>query len=324
MAEKRVQIVRDFKAPVKAGTHFRLICMTGENKGLTYYINAKRIVMGRSDKADIQVLDTKSSREHVELKRVGNTFVATDLGSQNGIVVNDLKVTQHQLAPNDSLIIGQTVYKYSVVNIASLEAVIESTEDDDDDEDEEEIKPKKKSSKLRLILIAVILIGGAMVLMDDSPEPSKKKKIKRNDISDVSDTLSRQLRAQQKEMDKDLEVKLSTIIHRGLREYREGNYYRAMTEFNMALVLSPKHGNASFYLQKTKQKLDEEIEANFLKAKREVDAIKYREAIVSYCTIIRLLGNNISDQRSKDALDRIEEIEEKIGLDKGEIKCFEK
>ncbi|MCK5883036.1 MAG: FHA domain-containing protein [Bacteriovoracaceae bacterium] len=329
MAERSVQIVRDFRAPVKSGTHYRLICMTGENKGLTYYINAKRIIMGRSDTADIQVLDTKCSREHVELKKVGTTFVVTDLGSQNGIVVNDLKVTQHQLSPNDSLIIGQTVYKYGVVNVASLEEVVQEEADDDDDDDdeyeeEEDNNPKKKKSKVRLILIVVILLGGAIMLMDDSSGPEKKVRNKKNDITDVSDSFSKQMRSQHQRMDKDLEIKLSTIVHRGLREYREGNYFRAMTEFNMALVLSPKHGNASFYLQKTKQKLNAEIEANFLKAKREVDAIKYREAFVSYCTVIRLLGNNISDKRSKDALERIEEIEEKIGLEKGEIKCFEK
>ncbi len=328
MAEKKVQIVRDFKAPVKPGTHFRLVCMTGENKGLSYYLNGKRIVMGRSDQADIQVLDTKSSREHAELKKIGNTFVATDLGSQNGIVVNDLKVTQHQLTNNDTLIIGQTVYKFNRIDVASLEAVPEDDDENDDFDDEEEEssssgKGKKKSSKVRLLIIGLILLAGAMFLLDDSEPPKKVKKGPRNDITDVSNSLSEQLRKQQSDIDKELEKKLSAIVHRGLREYREGNYYRAMTEFNMALVLSPKHSQASFYLQKTTQKLDAEIELNFLKAKREVEALKYMEAIVSYCTVVRLLGNNISDQRSKDALERVSEIEEKMGLDKGEVKCIE-
>lgn len=62
-----------------------------------------------------------------------------------------------------------------------------------------------------------------------------------------------------------------------------------------ALVLSPKHGQASFYLQKAKQNLDEEIESHFLKAAREVSALKYSQAAVSYCSVVRLLGKNIND-----------------------------
>ena len=106
MSERAVVIAKDFKLPVKPGRYFRLVCMTGSNKGSVYYLHAARLIMGRGEKADIQVLDTKSSREHAELSKVGENYVVTDLGSHNGIVVNDLKVTQHQLSNNDKLIIG--------------------------------------------------------------------------------------------------------------------------------------------------------------------------------------------------------------------------
>ncbi|MEI8347780.1 MAG: FHA domain-containing protein, partial [Pseudomonadota bacterium] len=91
--------------------------MTGEKKGVTYFLKEKRAIMGRSEKADIQIFDVKASREHIELARVGNTYVLTDLKSQNGVMVNDLKVTQYTLKEGDKIIIGHTVYKFNDLKI---------------------------------------------------------------------------------------------------------------------------------------------------------------------------------------------------------------
>lgn len=74
---------------------------------------------------------------------------------------------------------------------------------------------------------------------------------------------------------KDVQAKIEEIIHRGLREMREGNYFRAMAEFNLALVMNPNNGRASFYMNKTKQALEREIEGNMIKARRDKEALKY-------------------------------------------------
>ncbi len=336
MVEKAVVLAKDFKLPTKPGRYCRLVCMTGTNKGMVYYLHAARIVLGRGDKADIQVHDTKCSREHAELTKLADSYVVTDLGSHNGIVVNDLKVTQHQLKNNDKLIIGQTVYKFGQVHVESEEEKLaklsdqKNASDEEDDEEQEEQsfsgsaqKAKPKGNTLRLAIIGAVVVLGALFLFDDSDTKPKSESKKATRITDTDDSFSKHLRQNEMEKDKELEDKLSAIIHRGRRELREGNYYRAMNEFNMALVLSPKHGQASFYLQKAKQNLDEEIESHFLKAAREVSALKYSQAAVSYCSVVRLLGKNINDTRLQDAQNRIAELEEKMGLVKGEIKCIE-
>lgn len=327
MVERAVVIAKDFKLPSRPGRYCRLVCMTGTNKGAVYYLHALRLIMGRGEKADIQVLDNKCSREHAELSKVGENYVVTDLGSHNGIVVNDLKVTQHQLSNNDKLIIGQTVYKYGQITVqseADKEKEVTLDENLDDVDDHVETKKTGGNKLFRLILIGLVLVLGAFLLFDDQPvQSANKKSANPIRVSDTDESFSKHLRQQEMVKDKELEDKLSAIIHRGRRELREGNYYRAMTEFNMALVLSPKHGQASFYLQKSKQQLDEEIEAHFFKAVREVSSLKYSQAIVSYCSVIRLLGKNINDARHQDAINRISELEEKMGLVKGEIKCIE-
>ncbi|GAA1126530.1 DUF3662 and FHA domain-containing protein [Citricoccus alkalitolerans] len=63
-----------------------------EIDGRKYGINADSVVLGRSADADILVEDTGVSRRHLEIITRGSTVMAVDLGSTNGIYVNDRKV----------------------------------------------------------------------------------------------------------------------------------------------------------------------------------------------------------------------------------------
>lgn len=331
MSEKTpVKIVKSHKAPKEPGRYYRLLCMTGKNKGLSYFINSKRIVMGRSDKADVQVIDGKSSREHAELALVGDQYVLTDLGSQNGVIVNDLKVSQHRLADNDKIIIGQTVYKYNQIKVEKAELPVAVEEEDDLEEYEEEEeettskkskkKPKKKKNNMVLILVAVL--GAVFLLPDDGGQKQKPKKsgqaigdVKPERIA-LSDPRNNEIE------DRDVRDKLRAFIHRGQREYREGNYFRAIEQFELALILVPNHVDASFYLRKTKESLKEYLESIKAKAQQDQDALKYRSSLNQYCAIISFLQDYPEDERYKEAEKQIELLEEKLGLEKGEFKCY--
>jgi tetratricopeptide (TPR) repeat protein len=123
--------------------------------------------------------------------------------------------------------------------------------------------------------------------------------------------------------DAETKRKFISILHEGQREVREGNYFRAIEDFNRALQLMPNNGQASYYLSKAKQKLDEEIEKNFLKGKNEYDSKKYTEAIASYCAVEQLIQNYPNDERYLNAVAKITAIEAELGKEPGEIKCFE-
>ncbi len=324
---KNVLVLKHFEAPKKVGQHFRLLCMTGKNKGESYFITGNRIVIGRSDKVDIQVFDTKSSREHAEVTKVGNDFVVTDLKSQNGIMVNDLKVTQTKLKDGDKLIVGQTVFRFGKVEVADTEAPSKvkasgGSSIEDSFHSATEDAPKKKS-KAPLMLIVGALVVGYLLMDDGDYEKTKARSEKVNlRLNDLGEDFSATIKKKQLAEDKDLQEKLDAIFHRGLREEREGNYYRAINEFNLALILSPNNSRASFYRSKTIQRLDETIETNFINARRQADALKFRGAATSYCQIIRLLQNTPEDQRYKDAKANVTEIEKTLGLNDGEINCL--
>ena len=347
-----VKITRDLKPPEAAGVHYRLLCMTGKNKGLSYYLKGKRAIMGRSDEVDVQVIDAKSSREHAELTLVNGAYVLTDLGSQNGVIVNDLKISQHVLEDGDKIIIGQTVFKFNILRVEDVLSLVENGDDNDEEDDEEGDDEENESSNLKRLPSPGsgkkekkskdgkkkkksegkagnrkgLIYGVAILLVVLVLLPSEETK-KQDNASSEPKELNTAVFAPggatpQREEDREIEVKLNAVLHRGLREFREGNYFRAIEEFNFALLMSPNHGRATFYLNRTRQRLDEEIELNFFKARQETDALKYDAAIVSYCSIIRLLRDYKDDERYKESEKGIEDIKLRMGYDLNEDRCF--
>lgn len=317
---KNVLALKHFEQPPEEGTWWRLMCLTGQTKGETYVLTGNRIVLGRSDKADIRVLDIKSSREHAEITKVGGEWVVTDLGSQNGIVVNDQKITQTKLKEGDKLVIGQTVYKFAKVEVKSKKP----SKPIEEESSKEESSPTG-NKRLSALLSVVIAVGiGMIVLSEDPVAPGRRKVVDKSNVKDVSDEYLRLIQQRKLSEDKNQKLKLNTIFQRGLREYREKNYFRAINEFNLALILNPNDPLADFYLRKTKEELDKVIADHFVKGTRDEEGLHYQSALVSYCAVIRLLNDYDSDPRYKTAEENIKNLEAKMGLETGESNCTKK
>ena len=63
--------------------------------------------VGRHGEADILLDDVTVSRRHVEVERIGDRYVARDVGSLNGTWLNGQRVDTAELADGDELQIGR-------------------------------------------------------------------------------------------------------------------------------------------------------------------------------------------------------------------------
>jgi pSer/pThr/pTyr-binding forkhead associated (FHA) protein len=321
---KNVVVLKNFEVPKHEGVHVRLICLTGSNKGQAYLLSGLRIVIGRGDNVDIKLDDIKSSREHAEITKVGASYILSDLKSQNGTVLNEDKVTQKELKDGDKIIIGQTVLKFSKVEVKPTRT--KNNEDNVIDFQSPSFEDEAPKSKLSSILVVVIIAAIGLMLFDTSGDKKEiaqkaKQKVK---TEDVSDDFMNALKAKQANENKEQKQKINTILQKGLREYREKNYFRAINEFNLALILNPGDPVADFYLRRTKEELDKVIEELFIKAKRDEESLRYQNSIVTLCSIIRYLFNYPEDQRYKSAEEQIKNIEGLLGLEPGETSCIKK
>jgi hypothetical protein len=336
MSSSAVKITSELKSPVEPGVHYRLVFMTGPNRGKVYYLLEKRIIIGRSDKVDIQIIDNKISREHAEISFTNEGYSITDLGTPNGIVVNDIKVVQKKLIDGEKIVIGQSVIKYNVIQVTEVNnmitivkgekisvkpKIIATTMELNNSNNNSNIASDSDSTPKRpniIIVIAIIVLliflfygnqGGNSVSrptsvprapFDVSPEKTNKKKL---------------------DEDVDSKKRFAVAIKEGQREMREGNSFRAIENFNHAIQLMPGSGQASYYLSKAKQQMDEDIEKNLIKGNNEYDSKKLESAIHSFCAIEELLHFYPDDERYLKAAAKINAIETEQGKEKGEIKC---
>lgn len=92
----------------------RLVVVNGEKKGTTLVLPEPpaRLVLGRGEATDLPLPDADASREHCEIVVELDGPMLRDLGSKNGVLVNEKPVTHKRLRDRDEITIGATVVAY--------------------------------------------------------------------------------------------------------------------------------------------------------------------------------------------------------------------
>lgn len=99
--------------PLPSGnTQACLVIIYGAELGRRVPLDGDPVEIGRSANVGVPIDDDAASRKHARLRRHGDTFVVTDLGSTNGTYVNDVLVHERPLNDNDQIKIGRTIFKF--------------------------------------------------------------------------------------------------------------------------------------------------------------------------------------------------------------------
>ncbi len=103
----------------------RLIVVNGEKKGSVLVLPdpPARLVIGRGEATDLPLPDADASREHCEILVEIDGPLLRDLGSKNGLLVNEKPVTQKRLRDRDEITVGATVLGYEDPAEALLQRV---------------------------------------------------------------------------------------------------------------------------------------------------------------------------------------------------------
>jgi hypothetical protein len=81
--------------------------------GERHEVSKRRVVLGRSKDADLQVADPNASRRHAELRQEGATYWLIDLDSTNGVEVRGKRVKRLKLEDGTRFTIGSTEISFS-------------------------------------------------------------------------------------------------------------------------------------------------------------------------------------------------------------------
>lgn len=89
----------------------RLVLNFGMNNSKNFSLTDK-VIIGRSEAADIKIDNSFTSYNHARVYKQGNTYVVQDLKSTNGTTVNGEKIKKQTLNNGDVLTIGKVDLKF--------------------------------------------------------------------------------------------------------------------------------------------------------------------------------------------------------------------
>lgn len=75
-------------------------------------LHGPRMTIGRDALCDIELPDDFCSRVHAMVENSGDHWCLVDRGSLNGTFVNDQRIEQHILRPNDQIRLGNHIFKF--------------------------------------------------------------------------------------------------------------------------------------------------------------------------------------------------------------------
>ncbi len=87
-----------------------LIQISGRETGQMHRLGGKDMRIGRDPTCEIMLDDPHVSRTHAEILDQDGNLLLKDAGSTNGVFVNGKKITEHQLADGDKILIGTRLY----------------------------------------------------------------------------------------------------------------------------------------------------------------------------------------------------------------------
>ncbi len=104
-----------------------LFVVSGKARGNYYLLNEGTVIVGRDEKADIQIVDEMVSRQHMEVTCGGDKegCRVKDLQSANGVFINNRRVTgEVEVTDGDTIRIGDTTLLYTIKTISDLDTAM--------------------------------------------------------------------------------------------------------------------------------------------------------------------------------------------------------
>lgn len=123
LARRMLRELRGESAGAVSGEE--LLIMNGPDAGKIFPLPAApaHVVIGRGEACTVALVDADASREHAEIVCDVDGFLLKDLGSKNGVLVNDRSVTERRLKHRDEILVGSTLLMFEDPADKLLDAV---------------------------------------------------------------------------------------------------------------------------------------------------------------------------------------------------------
>ena len=133
-----------------------LVATSGPLEGARFPVGAEGLNLGRDPDCSVVLDDANVSRFHARLVFHNASIWVQDVGSRNGVFLNEKRVVRHkQFSPGDELVIGEHVFTLELELPEAEPSLTGSIP---------VVRPEKNNKKLAL-LIAVAIAGGLAAII---------------------------------------------------------------------------------------------------------------------------------------------------------------
>ncbi len=125
-AQGSTQFHADDSTPASGRRIPTLLVLRGKNIGEEFVLNERSMTIGRTLENHIFINDPKVSRKHARIlmeEGEGNQrprCIIVDLGSTNGVRVNDARIKEAELAEGDKVSFGDTILRFNYQDVVDL------------------------------------------------------------------------------------------------------------------------------------------------------------------------------------------------------------
>jgi pSer/pThr/pTyr-binding forkhead associated (FHA) protein len=304
---------------------FALKIIQGPHKGDVYRISPPGLLIGRdATTCKIALMDPRISRQQCRIDFHPQGLSIEDLSGKNTTLVNGASIQQpHELQKGDQIQLGDTLLSFEIIesstssNLKVAPSFNMGLGQKKESPTTSTYSGPQKSYKGYMIIgaLVAILVVLYFALPDKTKSGSSSKVQTTEELNKAIEEV--QKRQQEIELAKGDLVDQSTQSYynyytaeknyiRGLRDYQNGKYNRALEAFQTALAVNPKHPTARRYYRLAEKKRQESVDQHMDLGRKYKEKNQYRMCISEFEKVLQII-NQPSQKKYQLAKEQIKE-----------------
>lgn len=275
----------------KPQLEFVLVVLNGVERGAQYKLVGQRASIGRGSDNDIVIKeDTKMSRNHAVIAFTPKGVEIADVSERNKLLLNGREVSRAILTHGAIIQLGETKLQFkSLSQNNAIESAAQShgLSSDGKLRRMSRLRRPSKSSANFYILVAIVAVV-FIALVTSKPSTNTSTTMKTEDAIDAEINDYKQIiekaeaeRARAGMNTRQYEEAQPNFI-KGFRDYRKGQYGRAIESFQACLSLFPDHVQCNRYKNLAQKKFDELIQYHMVLASKYMSQNQFSACKASY------------------------------------------
>lgn len=269
---------------------------SGPRAGEAISFQQPLISIGRGPENDLAfTFDSKMSRHHAEIFFHNGTLWVRNVSKKNILFVNGVEVQSQALTHGSALTMGDTTLQIVMAHPQAVSSVRASAPAHGEPQASYG-QPASNPEKVRFYLLVALIVIGGLWLFGAGKGGTKKEAVLpvpaqvSIDFQKSENSVKALEKKQESSGQQTLQYKMAQEHYlKGFRDYRQGQYARAISSFQAAISFFPQHELALKYLGLSKTKFSERVNFNMNQGKRYLGNNNYRLCKSSFANVMIMI-----------------------------------